>query len=102
MSTLLPLINQITDLKQKITKEKNDQYERNWVRIFDFLEQNNYIIQVPLGEKYDENRTDCEASIVGKLTDNMAITQVIKPIVYFKENGTTQLVQKGVVIVEKA
>jgi hypothetical protein len=54
----------------------------------------------PMGEKYAETRTDCEASISGRISDKMIINQVIKPVIYKQEEGTRMLVQKAIVIVE--
>ena len=47
-------------------------------------------------------RTDCEASIAGEEFKNMVITHVIKPAIYKKNAGGVALVQKAVVIIEKA
>jgi hypothetical protein len=54
----------------------------------------------PLLEKFTESRTDCEANIIGKLTNHMIVTQVIKPIIYQSIDGTKTIVQKGIVMVE--
>jgi len=56
----------------------------------------------PIGEDYNETRTDCEANIAGTGTDNLKITEVIKPIIYHHDGGIKRLVQKGVVVVEEA
>jgi len=56
----------------------------------------------PIGENYNETRTDCEANIAGTGTENLKITEVIKPIIYCRDGGVKILVQKGVVVVEEA
>src|SRR5579871_3662099 len=53
----------------------------------------------PEGEAYSETRTDLEASITGKVTGPLVVTDVIKPIVYSSQSGSRNLVQRGVVIV---
>jgi len=59
------------------------------------------IYQNPLGEPYNETRTDLEASIAGSSADNLVITEVIKPIIRLRTNsGATTIVRKGVVVVE--
>jgi hypothetical protein len=103
MNQYVQLINQLLEIRQKITQEKlQDKFERNFNRIFSILDEEGFIFQYPLGEKYSETRTDCEAAIVGNVSDRMIITQVIKPIIYKKTPEGAQLVQKGIVVVEKA
>jgi hypothetical protein len=59
------------------------------------------IYQNPLGEHFNETRTDLEASIAGNSTDNLVVTEVIKPIIRLRTNsGVTTIVRKGVVVVE--
>jgi hypothetical protein len=58
----------------------------------------------PLGEKYNQSRTDCEASIAGTETENLEIVEVIKPIVFYSytdENKPMKTIaQKAVVVAE--
>ena len=74
--------------------------ERNFNRLFNLLEEDGFMIQDPTGEAYSETRTDCEASISGRMSSKMKITRTIKPIIYQKKDGSVQLVQKAVVIAE--
>ena len=99
---IIQIINQLSEIKQKIVAENLEKkFERNFNRIFSTLEDDGFIIQYPLGEKYNETRTDCEASIVGEASENMLITQVLKPLIYKKSNDEISLIQKAIVIVEK-
>jgi hypothetical protein len=75
-------------------------FERNFNRLFNIFEEDGYIIQDPTGETYSETRTDCEASISGRIDSKMKITRTIKPIIYQKKDGSVQLLQKAVVIAE--
>lgn len=75
-------------------------FERNFNRLFNLFEEEGFIIQDPTGETYAETRTDCEASISGRIGSKMKITRTIKPIIYQRKDGSVQLVQKGVVIAE--
>jgi hypothetical protein len=103
MNSYIQLINQFLEIKQKINKNiEGDLFERNFNRISSIFESEGYFFNYPLGEKYNETRTDCEASIVGEASSHMIITDVIKPIIYKKEKEGYLLVQKGIVIVEKA
>ncbi|GHT77186.1 hypothetical protein FACS189463_3380 [Bacteroidia bacterium] len=102
MNYQVQLINQLLEIKQKIVQEKLEaKFERNFNRIFSIFENEGYLIQYPLGEKYNETRTDYEATIIGKEAKNMIVSQVIKPVIYQKTPAGAELVQKGVVMVEK-
>lgn len=112
----LDLINQIFEIEKKVAKLKEENsINRNLLRMKEILEygllsSNNSEVGLtyhnPIGENYNETRTDCDASIAGETTDNLKIIDVIKPIVYLKakesESNTNYkpIVQKGVVIVE--
>ena len=51
--------------------------------------------------KYNETRTDLEASIAGNSAENLIVTEVIKPIIRLRtSSGTTTIVRKGIVVVE--
>ena len=103
MDSYIQIINQLVEIRQKIRQEKlEDKFERNFNRIFSVLEEEGYICQYPLGEKYAETRTDYEANIIGKETRNMVVTQVIKPVIYKKNREELILVQKGIVMVENS
>ncbi|MEN9523350.1 MAG: hypothetical protein RL065_1727 [Bacteroidota bacterium] len=95
------IINQLFEIETKLKLENLDgKFERNFNRIKQTIEAEGYTYHNPVGEKYAETRTDCEASISGGLGSNLKITQVIKPIIHKHENGNSTIVQKGIVIVE--
>lgn len=83
-------------------KEKGiaQDFDRNFTRLFNVFEEEGYLIQDPTGEQYSETRTDCEASISGTVRSKMKITRTIKPSIYQRKDGSIQLLQKAVVIVE--
>jgi hypothetical protein len=54
----------------------------------------------PIGERYNETRTDVTATISGSSSRNLVITEVIKPIIVQRVGNVQQIVQVGVVIVE--
>jgi len=95
------VINQVFELQAKI-KDNGiaSQFERNFSRLLNLFEEEGYLIQNPTGETYTEARTDCEASISGRLGSKMKIIRTIKPIIYQQQDGIPHLLQKGVVIVE--
>jgi len=95
------IINQLFEMQSKIKEGGVAQnFERNFNRLFSLFEEDGYIVQDPTGEAYAETRTDCEASISGRIGSKMKITRTIKPIIYQKKDGVVQLLQKAVVIVE--
>lgn len=99
MQHLLALINQVFEIEQRLTdQEQFVNFERNFKRINAIFEAEGFLCINPIGEKYLESRTDCEASIVGSSLAGLKISKVIKPIVYKVENGSNTLVQKGIVI----
>ena len=97
---LIPLINQIHDLKTKVNKKIEERsVGRNFDRIFRQFEQYGLYYQDPIGEPYSETRTDCDATISGRGGNKLTITEVIKPLVFEKQGDMNQILQKAVVIV---
>ena len=102
MNSTLQIINQVFEIQTKLKELKEaTAFERNFLRLFDILEQEGYVVQNPLNEVYTESRTDCEASIVGQPASKMKIAKVLKPIIYQKQQSNVQLLQKAIVLVEK-
>ncbi|RYG27988.1 MAG: hypothetical protein EOO01_40500 [Chitinophagaceae bacterium] len=97
----LHIINNVFEMQAKL-KETGSlaTLERNFSRLANLFEEDGYTIQDPTGETYSETRTDCEASISGRVGAKMTITRTIKPIIYKRTDGNMQLLQKAVVIVE--
>jgi hypothetical protein len=97
------IINQLFEMQSKI-KEMNaaPNFERNFSRLFSLFEEDGYVIQDPTGEAYTESRTDCEASISGRIGSKLKITRTIKPVIYQKTSEGISLAQKGVIIVENS
>ena len=74
--------------------------QRNIERMKSVLEEAGLLILNPLGEVYNETRTDLEASISGTGKDALYIVEVIKPVIYEMggDGSGRSMVQKGVVI----
>lgn len=101
MRSYLTLINQLSEIEQKVAQEQlSEKFDRNFKRIQNTFEEMGFYVLHPLGEKYTESRSDCEASIVGDGRGSLIITKVIKPIIYQQQDGQRVLVQKGIVIAE--
>ncbi|HTI60107.1 hypothetical protein [Mucilaginibacter sp.] len=104
------IINQIFEIEKKLNliKESNS-IQRNVNRLKECFENlktlsdepMSIIYKDPIGEDYNETRTDCEASIAGTGTENLVIVEVIKPIIYCQLKGQNIIAQKGIVIVEE-
>jgi hypothetical protein len=101
------LLNQIFEIEKKVDKlQETNSIQRNIERIKEFFEKDaltegqGLFYHNPLGEKFDETRTDCEATISGNGHDNLVIIEVIKPIIYAKYGQSQMISQKGIVIVQ--
>lgn len=100
-SQLLQVLNQVFDMERKMAKMDNARsLQRNIKRIKSQFEEMNLQYHNPVGERYDETRTDCEATISGSSSNKLVITEVIKPIITIRLEGMQHIVQKAVVIVE--
>lgn len=98
---LLQIINQLFDLEKKVELMKEGRtLQRNIRRMKAQFEDLGYAYRNPIGERYDETRTDCQATISGNSTKKLRITEVIKPIITKKIDNVPMIVQQAVVIVE--
>ncbi len=70
---------------------------RHLRRMKEAIEGAGYLIDVPLGEPYNPQRTDLEVSMVPG-TLKPIILEVVKPVVYFRHESGSSLLQRGVVI----
>ena len=96
------ILNQLFELEKKAQKISDGaSLQRPLDRIRETLEEMGYKVHNPIGEPYNETRTDVEANIVGTQTNGLVICDVIKPIIYFKETERTIMLQKGIVICQK-
>jgi len=103
----LDLLNQIFEIEKKLERiQESNSISRNVNKLRELFETElnqqgvGLTYHNPLGEPYSETRTDCDASISGESTENLAIIEVIKPIIRLKQGGFNQIVQKAVVVVQ--
>lgn len=95
----LKIINQVFEIEKKLAQRpEGESIRRNIARIKEYFLEMGYHIHNPQGEKYDETRTDCEASIAGTSAENLYIEEVIKPRVILRQEGSGTIAQKAVVI----
>jgi hypothetical protein len=114
---LLDIINQVFEIEKKVASlpAGTTSIQRNVNRLKTLLEHEvpsssqygqptsaGFTYHNPLGEKYDETRTDCEAAgIAGSSAEDLIITEVIKPIIWYSATGQPKIiVQKAVVVAE--
>lgn len=99
---IIPIINQLFDLEKKLNKVEDGKVgKRNFRRMKDAWKDMGLSYHDPTGEKYNETRTDCEASISGLSGDELFISETLKPIIRFQEAGFSKIVQAAVVIVSQ-
>ncbi|MBO9204207.1 MULTISPECIES: hypothetical protein [Niastella] len=107
----LDIVNQVFEIEKKIAQiQEPHSIQRNINKLKEILENDlgnqtggepqGFIYYNPLGEDYNETRTDCEASIAGTSTENLKIIEVIKPIIRYRKGGMNIIVQKAIVVVE--
>jgi hypothetical protein len=101
----IDLLDQVFELEKKVESlMESNSISRNVSRIkeiFEHLEVDGGLIyHNPIGEPYNETRTDIEASIAGNSADNLIISEVIKPIIRYRKGGITLIARKGIVVAE--
>ena len=109
----LDLINQVFEIEKKALQLKEDNsIQRNVNKLKDLIENELFkgnegtglTYHNPLGEKYNQSRTDCEASIAGTDIENLEIVEVIKPIVFYNyiddNKAIKTIAQKAVIVAE--
>jgi hypothetical protein len=101
------MLNQIFEIENKVRNiNESNSIQRNLDRIKDYFENDalgdgqGLVYHNPLGESYNETRTDCEANISGSSHENLEIIEVLKPIIYVKVGNSKMVVQKAIVIVQ--
>lgn len=100
MKHIVNIINQVFEIEKKLSANGSPSIQRNLDRIKAELSDMGYDYHNPVHEKWDETRTDCEASVTGTLKNKMVITDVIKPVVHQKEGSGKKIIQKAIVVVE--
>jgi len=97
---MLEMANQVFDIEKRAQKmDDGHKLDRNLRRMKEALERVGILIHDPLGETWEETRTDCEATISGDSLESLVIQEVIKPIIRLRDNRILHMIQRGVVIV---
>jgi hypothetical protein len=117
--TVLILVNQLYEVECKLKKAGDPaNIGRNIAKIKDVFAEEGLLCldgagrhirlllgyEDPLGQPFHETRTDLAATISGTDTDNLIVTEVIKPIIRVTwsegDRQLSKIVQQGIVIVE--
>jgi hypothetical protein len=98
---VLVTLNQLYELDRKLeTHGDPGNARRNVQRIREEIAQSALLFyEDPMGQPFDETRTDLEATITGERTDSLTVVEVIKPIIRAGVESTSRVVQKGIVVV---
>ena len=101
------ILNQLFEIENKVKNiNELNSIQRNIDRMKDYFETDalaegqGLVYYNPLGESFNETRTDCEASISGASHENLEIIEVLKPIIYGQIGNQKMIIQKAIVIVQ--
>ena len=116
--SILIVLNQLYELEQKLKQNDPAGLGRNIGKMKDALADEglpaldahggqlrlSLAYEDPMGQSFNETRTDLDATIAGAGTENLVVVEVIKPIIRATvkdgANESSKIVQKGIVIVE--
>lgn len=97
----LQVLNNLCDIERKLAASGDPlNAHRNVERIKEAFEAQQIFYEDPMGQDFNETRTDLEASISGVGADNLKVVEVIKPIVRCGTKNLSRVVQKGIVVVQ--
>jgi hypothetical protein len=100
---VLQTLNNLYDIERKLHMHGDPgNAQRNVARIKDAFGSENIFYEDPMGQKFNETRTDLEASIAGSRVEDLVVIEVIKPIVRFGEQAFSRVIQRGIVIVKSS
>jgi len=110
LPAVLEVRNQLFEIERVFRGEASDNsLRRNVRRINGALESIlrqaggedfELLVEDPTGQRYDETRTDCDASISGDPGAKLTINETLKPIVRLRTATRMTIVQKAVVLVD--
>jgi hypothetical protein len=97
---VLQTLNHLYDAERKLTLHGDPGGAlRNIERIKDAFAEEKLFYEDPMGQPFNETRADLEASIAGEGTENLHVTEVIKPVIRYGEPAYSRVIQKGIVVV---
>ena len=97
---LLQTLNQLYDIERKLALHGDAAgVARNVERIKDAFMGDKLFYEDPMGQPFSETRADLEASIAGVGTENLVVTEVIKPVIRWGDPAYSRVIQRGIVVV---
>lgn len=107
LKNILFLVNQVFEIETKAEKLEKNSIHRNIQKLKEYFESDicptcSIRYENPIGQDYDQTRTDLEANISGESVEHLVVIDVVKPLVRLedKTTTTTSIIQKGIVIVK--
>jgi hypothetical protein len=98
---ILVSLNNLYEVERKLALHGDTgNATRNVEKMKDALAEAGFFYEDPMGQEFKETRTDLDATISGRGTENLIVVEVIKPIVRVGEAAFSKVVQKGIVVVE--
>lgn len=95
------IINNLFEIEKKVSIHGDiGNIQRNVTKIREVIEEQGLTFEDPQGQAFNQTRADLEATISGEGTENLYVVDVIKPIIRVRISGISQVVQKGIVVVE--
>lgn len=95
------VLNQLCELEAGLDRAGDPERPKRCVqRMKDAFEELQLFYERPEGERFNETRTDVEAHIAGESTEDLRIVEVLKPVIRFGSQASSQIVQKGIVVVK--
>lgn len=99
----LMLLNNLYEIEKKLTIHGDSgNASRNVEKIKDILAGEQLFYEDPINQVFKETRTDLEATISGESTENLKVTEVVKPIIRYGNDQYSKVVQKGIVVVKSS
>ena len=97
----ISIINNLFEIEKKISIHGDvGNLLRNVIKIKEIVEAQGLTYEDPQGQEFNHTRSDLDATISGEGTENLFVVDVIKPIIRVSLSGISQVVQKGIVVVE--
>ena len=100
LKSLLRLLNQLFELERRVaTSPDGLNVLRQLRRMKELFEEDFHLVfEDPIGQTFNETRTDVEGRLAGGSADDLVIVETIKPIIRSLNGPTTFIEQKGIVI----
>lgn len=98
---VLSVLNHLYEVERKLAASgDNASIGRNVERMKDAFRDEHLFYEDPMGQPFNETRTDLDASISGDSTTDLVVTEVIKPVIRVGRPDFSTVIQKGIVVVK--